>query len=139
MMKRTKPDRRRQQGTSLLEVLISLVILSLGLLGYAGLQSATIKNNHNAYLRTQATSLAYNVLDRMRANRMNLGGYVMNYGGTPSAADAKAWKTELEATLPDGKAKIARDAATSEVVVTIKWYDSVNSADSHEFTTGSRI
>ncbi len=115
------------------------MILSLGLLGYAGLQSATIKNSHNAYLRTQATSLAYNVLDRMRANRTNLGGYVMSYGGTPSEADAKAWKGELQATLPDGKAKITRDAATSEVVVTIKWYDSATSVDSHEFSTGSRI
>jgi len=138
-MKRLKPNRTRQQGTSLLEVLISLVILSLGLLGYAGLQSTTIKNSHNAYLRTQATSLAYNVLDRMRANRTDLGGYVMGYGGTPSAADAKAWKGELQATLPDGKAKITRDAATSEVVVTIKWYDSAINVDSHEFSTGSRI
>jgi len=138
-MKRTKLTQKWQRGTSLLEVLISLVILSLGLLGYAGLQSATIKNSHNAYLRTQATSLAYNVLDRMRANRTNLGGYLMNYGGTPSAADAKVWKAELQATLPDGKARITRNNATSEVVVTIRWYDSANSADGHEFSTGSRI
>lgn len=138
-MKRMKPDPKRQRGTSLLEVLISLVILSLGLLGYAGLQSATIKNSHNAYLRSQATSLAYNVLDRMRANRAALGGYVMGtYGAAPSSADALAWKAELEATLPDGQAKITRPSG-NEVVVTIKWYDSVNSADSHEFTTGSRI
>jgi type IV pilus assembly protein PilV len=138
-MKRMKSGQKRQRGTSLLEVLISVVILSLGLLGYAGLQSATIKNSHNAYLRTQATALAYNVLDRMRANRTNLGGYVMSYGGTPTAADAVAWKAELTATLPDGQAKITRDAATSEVVVTIKWHDNSTSVDSHEFSTGSRI
>lgn len=138
-MKYMKTDLKRQRGTSLLEVLVSVVILSLGLLGYAGLQSVTVKNSHNAYLRTQATSLAYNVLDRMRANRTNLDGYVMVYGGTPSAADAKAWRLELLSTLPDGQAKITRDTTTSEVNVTIKWYDSSTSTDSHEFSTGSRI
>lgn len=138
-MKYMKTDLKRQRGTSLLEVLVSVVILSLGLLGYAGLQSVTVKNSHNAYLRTQATSLAYNVLDRMRANRTNLDGYVMAYGGTPTAADAKAWRLELLSTLPDGQAKITRDATTSEVNVTIKWYDSSTSTDSHEFSTGSRI
>lgn len=138
-MKYTKLNPKRQRGTSLLEVLVSLVILSLGLLGYAGLQSVTVKNSHNAYLRTQATSLAYNVLDRMRANRTSLDGYVMAYGGTPTAADAKAWRLELLSTLPDGQAKITRDATTAQVTVTIKWYDSTNSGDSHEFSTGSRI
>lgn len=138
-MRRKIADRNRQRGTSLLEVLISLIILSLGLLGYAGLQSVTIKNNHNAFLRAQATSLAYNVLDRMRANRANVSGYVMSYGGTPSASDAVAWKSELAATLPDGQAKIERTAATGKVVVTIKWFDSATSADSHEFSTESRI
>lgn len=138
-MRYTKSNPKRQRGTSLLEVLVSLVILSLGLLGYAGLQSVTVKNSHNAYLRTQATSLAYNVLDRMRANRTSLDGYVMSYGGTPSAADAKAWRLELLSTLPDAQAKITRNAATSEVNVTIKWYDSSTSSDSHEFSTGSRI
>lgn len=138
-MKRMKSDHQRQRGTSLLEVLISIVVLSLGLLGYAGLQSVTLKNNHNAYLRTQATSLAYNALDRMRANRADLDGYVMSYAGTPAAADAVAWKNELEATLPGGLAKIERDAATKQVVVTIKWYSSSTGVDSAEFKTGSRI
>lgn len=130
---------RGQRGLSLLEVLVSLIILSLGLLGYAGLQSVTIKNSHNAYLRSQATSLAYNALDRMRANRTKIDGYVMSYGGDPTDPDAVAWQTELLATLPDAQANISRDAATDQVTITIKWYDSTNSADSHEFTTSSRI
>lgn len=138
-MRSSKADCNRQRGTSLLEVLISLIILSLGLLGYAGLQSVTIKNNHNAFLRAQATSLAYNALDRMRANRANVGGYVMStYGATPSAADAVTWKTELETTLPGGQAKITRPSG-NKVIVEIKWFDSATSADSHEFKTESGI
>jgi type IV pilus assembly protein PilV len=137
MMKFMKSVRKLQKGTSLLEVLVSLVVLSLGLLGYAGLQSVTLKNNHNAYLRSQATSLAYNVLDRMRANRANLASYTMNFGGTPSGADAQAWRGELLETLPDGQAEIKVVGTT--VDVTIKWFDSATSSDSHEFHTESKI
>ncbi|MEJ2142634.1 MAG: type IV pilus modification protein PilV, partial [Gammaproteobacteria bacterium] len=54
-------------GFSLLEVMIAMVIFSIGLIGLAGLQSASLGYNHSAYLRSQATYLAYNILDKMRA------------------------------------------------------------------------
>ena len=50
--------RRRQKGTTLLEVLVSIVILSVGLLGYAGLQTLSMKNNTSAFQRSQATILS---------------------------------------------------------------------------------
>jgi type IV pilus assembly protein PilV len=52
----------------MLEVLVTLAILSVGLLGVAALQSIGIKFNHQSYLRTQAVFQAYDILDRMRAN-----------------------------------------------------------------------
>lgn len=130
---------RFQRGVTLLEVLVSLLILSLGLLGYAGLQAVTVKNNHNAYLRSQATTLAYNVLDRMRANRAGISGYVAAYGATPSGADAQAWKTDLEARLPDGEAAITYDATTGAATVSIKWFDSSTGLTGQEFSTRSQI
>ena len=57
-----------QMGTSLIEVLVATVVISIGLVGLAGLQTLSVKNNHSAYLRTQATFLAYDMVDRMRAN-----------------------------------------------------------------------
>jgi type IV pilus assembly protein PilV len=56
------------RGFSLLEVLVAVVILSVGLLGIAGLQVAGLRVNHSSYMRTQATLLAYDMADRMRAN-----------------------------------------------------------------------
>jgi type IV pilus assembly protein PilV len=47
-----------QGGFTLVEVLVAVVILGLGLLGLAGLQAASLRNNHSAYLRSQATLLA---------------------------------------------------------------------------------
>ena len=58
-----------QIGFSLFEVLIALLVLSVGLLGLANLQGRSISSSYNAHLRTQATSLAQSMVDRMRANR----------------------------------------------------------------------
>ena len=54
-------------GFTLLEVLITLIVLSVGLLGLAGLQTMSLRNNHDVYLRSQATIQAYDLIDRMRA------------------------------------------------------------------------
>ncbi len=55
-------------GFTLIEVLIALIVLGVGLLGLASLQSISIKSNHDAYLRSQAQLLAYEITDRMRSN-----------------------------------------------------------------------
>lgn len=57
-----------QTGLSLLEVLISMLVLSIGLFGLAGLQSASLRANNSAYQRTITSMLANDILDRMRAN-----------------------------------------------------------------------
>ena len=59
----------RTGGFTLIEVLVSLVILSIGLLGIAKLMLFSSRSNDSAYLRSQATELAYEILDNMRANR----------------------------------------------------------------------
>jgi len=59
---------KRSAGFTIIEVLVSLVILSIGLLGIAGMQINSLKNNQSAYYRTQAVNLAYELADKMRAN-----------------------------------------------------------------------
>jgi type IV pilus assembly protein PilV len=59
----------RTEGFTLIEVLVSLVILAIGLLGIAKLMLLSSHANDSAYLRSQATELAYEMLDDMRANR----------------------------------------------------------------------
>lgn len=57
-----------QQGFTLVEVLVTVVIMGIGLLGVAGLQLAAMRSNHSALLRTQATIAAYDLIDRMRVD-----------------------------------------------------------------------
>lgn len=84
-----QPRVKRNLGFTLLEVLIALVVLSIGLLGLAGLQLTSLQASNDSYGRTQATILAYDIADRMRANvpaAIN-GNYIIS-PGTPPAAPA---------------------------------------------------
>ncbi len=82
----TRP--RHQTGLTLIEVLIAVVVLAIGLLGIAGLQSAALSNNLISYQYTQASSLAQAMIERMRANRDGVrnGAYAIAADATPPAA-----------------------------------------------------
>ena len=77
----------RARGFTLVEVLVSLLVISIGLLGVAKLVLAAMKANDSAYFRGQATDLAYAILDDMRANRNYAltvpGGYAVALGAVP--------------------------------------------------------
>lgn len=66
-MKITKT--KLHSGFTLMEVLVALAVLSIGLLGMAGMQLFSLKSSNDAYMRTQATLFAYELIDKMRANR----------------------------------------------------------------------
>ena len=66
---------KKNAGFTLIEVLIAMVVLAVGLLGLAGLQVTSLKNNQSAYNRSQATQLAYDLADRMRANIAGVATY----------------------------------------------------------------
>lgn len=73
---------------TLIEVLIAVVVLALGLLGIAGLQSAALANNLIAYQSTQASILARSMIERMRANRDGVlaGAYALEPGDVATTA-----------------------------------------------------
>lgn len=124
---------RHQHGFTLLEVLIAVVILSIGLLGVAGLQAFGLRNNQDAYVRSQAAILAMDIAERMRANRAgvlagayDLGAAAQNancnnaaVGCTPAELaghDLYQWRKALLAALPTPN---PTDAGLGEGVVCI--------------------
>jgi len=61
-----------QRGFSLIEAMVSLVVIGVGLLGLGGMQIASVKGTNNAHARTVATLLAMDLGDRMRGNKIAL-------------------------------------------------------------------
>lgn len=118
-----------QKGVGLLEVLIAILVLSVGLLGMASLQLNAMKFNESATVRTQANILAYNVVDRMRANRSvalagtyNIGIDETPSGTTVASNDLIWWKQQLSQNLPEGKGSITQ--AGNIFTITISWDES---------------
>ena len=75
-----------KRGFTLMEVLVALVVLSIGLLGMAGMQLFSLSSNRDAYIRTQATYFAYDLIDKIRANRnvALVGGYNTAFSAIPA-------------------------------------------------------
>jgi type IV pilus assembly protein PilV len=121
----------RAKGFTLIEALVALVILSIGLLGVAGMQIAGLRNNLSAASRTQASYLADDIIDRMRANNTAARGGLYEVptmgatiaGTTTNALDVQAWVLELQ-TLPSGQGTIRVDPATNIATVVVQWIDS---------------
>ena len=65
----------KNTGFTLIEVLIAMLVLAGGLLGLAGLQATSLSNGQSAYNRSQATQLAYQLADNMRANIPGVAAY----------------------------------------------------------------
>jgi type IV pilus assembly protein PilV len=88
-------------GFTLIEVLIAMIILAIGLLGLAALQTTNIRNNLAAYNHGQATQLLYDISDRMRANDKTVASsYVIANSNnlsssTPNAACSTACSTAV--------------------------------------------
>lgn len=127
----------KQSGFTLLEVLIAMLVLSIGLLGLAGLMASSMRNNQSSYHSTQATWLAYDILDRMRANRAGAiaGSYNGTLGsaatcsttaptGTITAQDIGGWKNAIACALPEGDASIAVNSTSRKATITVQWNDS---------------
>lgn len=121
---------RSMRGASLLEVLVAIVVLAIGMLGVAGMQTNALKFNHTASVRTQATYLAYEIADAMRANFQEAvdGRYDLALNANPPnnatipAADLTRWRAALTERLPSGTGSIARNAINNTLVtITIQW------------------
>lgn len=114
------------RGFTLLEVLISMVVLAVGLLGVSGLQVTGLRSNHSSLMRTQATLYTSDMADRMRANStgFNAGDYDIpaavakadcgtTTGCTPQEMadnDMSVWSAEIGNTLPSGTGMVCIDS-----------------------------
>jgi type IV pilus assembly protein PilV len=140
-----------ENGYSLIEVLVALFVLAVGLLGLAALQTTSFKFNSDSYARTQATLIAYEIIDRIRANPSGAyavpnpaavtsikgtyegckdGGACDCDGGTQCNAlnlsihDLGKWYEEQARVLPDPAADPSTIELTGDLyTITIRWME----------------
>ena len=135
---------KHQKGLSLIEVLVTLLITSVGLLGLAALQARSLQFNHGAYLRSQANILAYDMADRMRLNKDDARANLYNISmsdATPSASgivatDQSQWLTLIASVLPAGDGAVS--CASNICTLTIQWREAGRDADD-SFTYKTQI
>ncbi len=127
-----------QGGFTLIEVLMAVLLLSVGLMGLAALQNASLSNNRSAMARSGASLLAYSILDRMRANAAAARrgqyetalGQPAPTGSSRAAVDLHAWKQQL-ASLPGGQgavktATLGGHGSLVGISVLVRWRDHVH-------------
>lgn len=112
-----RPD--RQRGFSLLEVLISIVVLSFGLLGMVGLQAAALQSNREARLQSTASLLARELAEMMRGNKdialLATNPYLGNFTAHPLTAVAPSYCLNVAtATTPCADATAIANAQMTE-------------------------
>lgn len=121
---------QKSNGYTLLEVLIALIVLSVGLLGTAGLQTQTQKFSREAYINTQATVFAHDILERARANPQGVASgfynlpnslihdscYSLAGCSTKEMAenDMFEWHTAMKKAIPGGRAIICIDSTPDD-------------------------
>lgn len=126
-------------GFSLVEVLIALVIMSVGMLGIAGLYVEGMKAGRTSTFRHHAVTLAGDVADRIRANPLGGVDYEgpggnnncvlgnVNCNASQMAAnDIALWKAQAAAMLPNGDVAITFDDTVTPNTyrIVVSWAES---------------
>ncbi|TGN38448.1 type IV pilus modification protein PilV [Marinobacter confluentis] len=137
----------RHKGFGLIEILVALLILAIGLLGMASLQTTSLQQTTGSQARTQAIFLAEDIVERIRANRPNRTSYVLT---DPDAVDCDSdfaitnadivdddldeWRNALACLLPGGNGEIAVNGDVVTVDITWSPREEVDDLDEGEFT-----
>lgn len=130
---------RRMRGMSLIEVMVSVLILAVGLLGIAAMQALALRGGQSSLESSQAVMLTNGIIEAMRANGAGPSAYIYdgtgscgtvpNAGSSQAANDLNNWVTTLKTTI-GGDAKDTTTCGKIEQVagstyrVTVQWDDS---------------
>ena len=128
------PVRAKMGGIGLIEVLVSVLVLGIGLLGVAALQSFALRGGQSSLESSQGVMQATSIIEAMRSNRANVANYniamtcAVPAGGSLAQNDLRDWITGLKSTMGTAAdsttcGQIACTVGTTDCVVTVRWDD----------------
>jgi type IV pilus assembly protein PilV len=152
-----RSTRKAQRGFSMIEVLVTMLIVSLALLGTSGLLTYAMRMNQGGQFRTQAVFLSSDLAERMEANRATAiaGGYDITAptsdvdcttayctGDDLAASDLFKWRQAVVAALPQGQASPPVHVAVGSAhtyTITISWVDRQEKATQAAYSASSAV
>ena len=114
----------REKGFSLIEIMVSVLVLSFGLLGLVGMQAVMIKSTTDAQYRATASYVAQQRLGQMWTDQSNILGYLED-------------GTDISSMLPGGTRTVERPVAGGPFVVTVTWQQP--GGEAHTYVTSASI
>ena len=129
--------RAQQSGVMLLEVLVGILIFSIGIVAMLGMQATAMRATVDAKYRTEASFLANEIIGQMWVDRTNIALY-----NTPSSCPGGkpcAWITRVQTLLPNATGANAPTVvvAGSQVTITIRWRRPGESSDSNHVASAN--
>jgi len=128
-------QRKLTHGFSLIECLVALLVLSVGLLGVSKMLENSVHYSGTALVRSQAANLAYDLADKIRANKDEAQAYAVGLedqfdsapdcmlapcsGAQMAQSDLSEWKTTLDRLLPEGEGMTA--IGPSDATISVQW------------------
>lgn len=141
-VERNRRSMKSNAGFGMIEILVSLLVLAIGLLGLASLQTTGLTQSSETRNRSQAILLADDMFERIRANRDSINSYAVAAAGTAPtcnrafkvantnvvADDIAEWQNSLGCLLPGGNGTVQISAGVATIDIT--WNTNTgNSAD----------
>jgi type IV pilus assembly protein PilV len=135
-----------QRGFSMVEVLVAAVVLSIGMLGLAGLQMRTLRNNQSALERAVAVVEIHAMADALRADRVNAANNLFDIaladadptGATFADVVVAGWRANLRTEL-GGNATGAIDCNGTSCVITVRWDEHTEAASGGTLTVQTTV
>jgi len=129
-----------QRGIGLIEVLIALVVLTVGALAVGNLQTASNVAIRNSADYFKLNELSYSIIEQLKADsvKANAGEYNTTFADVLASSSSSnevgervnAWKNTVAYILPMGEMQIA--CASSECLVSMRWYESSHTSSNEE-------
>jgi type IV pilus assembly protein PilV len=153
--RRRKPAVRRQRGDTMIEVLVTVIIIAVGVLGAAALQVTTLKNLSSSHSASAAAIFAEDLSERMRANPAGALARNYDHDSAPTvtasdcakvkcttaaelaAYDIDTWWTQVTAVLPSGTGQVESTVGSNIFVLTVRWDDDRSGSTGVECPTKS--
>lgn len=131
-----------QRGVGLIEILVTVLIISTALMGLAALQARSLQYNQGSYFRSQANIMAADALDRMRIYTSDstvwegaLTKDKLPPIGSEAENDIRRWGLNVKASLPSGNGALACEMTTRICTATITWTNLNNSGQASDDTS----